>query len=230
MLKHLSKVQGEKIVKIVKLEKTASGASVSYTGAVLSDSIRSNGQIIPSKEILKRFNIPQGWTPVANHMTINIGAAKEQAKELLGNEIELNIVAVAQDENVMAAQVATGMATDSAIPHITLAINPQTAATPAMSNNLKIWDRITPFSIAGIVKEVKTDGFLLTEEDKQQAEADEQRMIEERTQKEKEKSKNSPTNIIKERGLNREQAEEFLGTETKIPPQAWPNILNAAGL
>ena len=70
----------------------------------------------------------------------------------------------------------------------------------------------------------------MTEEDRQNAEVEQQRLIEERKRKEKEKSDNSPTNIIKTRGLNREQAIEFLRTETKIPEQAWENVLRAAGL
>jgi len=216
-------------MKIYRLHKTAA-ASVSYTGAIMVDSIMGNGKIIPSKTLLKMFNIPQGWTLLANHMTINIGAAKVGARELLGNEINLNVVGVAQNENVMAAKVEANIPTESAVHHITLATNPQTNATPDMSNALQNWEPIRPFSINGKVQEVKTDGFLLTEEDKQIAEAEQQAAIVERDRKNKEKSDNSPTNIIKNRGLNREQAIEFLRTETRIPEQVWENILKSTGL
>lgn len=215
-------------MKIFKLQKIAS-ISVSYTGVVMNDSLMENGQIVPSKQLLSRFTIPQGWTHSANHMTMNIGRAKDASIPFLGQEATLNVVAVAQDENVMAVKVETDLPTSSSFPHITIALNSQAEAKPSMSNDLTNWSPIKPFSITGSVQEVKTDGFLFTEEDERKVEEEERKLIEQRQKLEKEKSQNSPTNIIKSRGLNREQAIEFLRTETKIPEQAWGNILKSVG-
>ena len=126
-------------MRIFRLQKTAA-TNVSYTGVVLADSIMENGKIIPSKTLLKKIGIPQGWTPMANHMTINLGSAKEISKQLLDQQVSLNVVAVAQDENVMAAKVETNLPTSSTFHHITLAMNPQNPeATPNMSNELTNW-------------------------------------------------------------------------------------------
>ena len=47
-----------------------------------------------------------------------------------------------------------GYQSNNAIPHITIAINPD-GGKPVMSNNITDWDKIKPFNITGVVTEIK---------------------------------------------------------------------------
>lgn len=131
----------------------------SYTGIVIQDSISGN-RLIPSPTILSQFQIPQGWTPHAHHMTINLGPAKD--KDLLGKDVDLTLIAIGQDDKVMAAKVQTSVSTMNATPHITIAINKNAGGKPVMSNNLKEWKPINPISLTGKILQVAQDGSIVS--------------------------------------------------------------------
>jgi len=199
-----------------------SALNISYTGLVPQDSISGN-KIVSSQSILSQFQIPTGWTPYANHMTINLGASKDQS--LVGQDVEFSIVAIAHDSMVMAAQVQSNVGSINNPPHITIAVNPN-GGKPMMSGKLKDWKPINPIQIKGKILEVLQDGTILTNEMKQQDKNNKQQNTQ---QAETTKKANNPTSIIQANKFDREQAIEFLKSRN-IPQQAWDGILRASGL
>lgn len=120
---------------------------MSYTAVVLDE--KSHGLL------LKHFAFPDGWEPIAHHMTTNLGsAAKGPAADLLGQEAELTVVAVAKDNKVMAVQVETKVPSINAIKHVTIAVNRAGGGKPFDSNKLTDWSPVEPFKIKGVVAEV----------------------------------------------------------------------------
>jgi|SaaInlV_100m_DNA_2_1039680.scaffolds.fasta_scaffold03616_5 hypothetical protein len=131
----------------MKIMKVAN--SVSYTAIVSQESV-ANNQVSPWQELVSRSDIPYDWTIHAHHMTLNMGACKDLS--LLGNIVTLNVVAIGQDERVMAVLVDGPVPTKNKHPHITIAVAP--GQKPFFSNQLKEWIPITPFSLTGEIREV----------------------------------------------------------------------------
>ena len=96
--------------------------------------------------------IPKGWKVFAHHMTIVFGKGVPN-KEDLGKEVTLYVEAIGLSDMAMAVKV-VGYPSTNAIPHITIAINPD-GGKPVMSNNITSWQKIKNFAIKGIVTEIK---------------------------------------------------------------------------
>jgi len=119
-------------------------ANISYTAIVVDD---------PSV-ILSQFDIPEGWEPIAHHVTLNMGPAKNP--ELVGQSFQVTLNTLAQDDKVMAAgvQMPPNVPTINATPHITLAVNRANGGKPFLSNKLTNWQPISPITVNGTVVEV----------------------------------------------------------------------------
>jgi len=202
-----------------------SALNISYTGIVPQDSI-SGDKVVPSRSILSQIQIPEGRAPYANHMTINLGVAKDQSS--LGKDIEFSLTSVASDDKVMAAQVESKVSSMNNPPHITLAVNPN-GGKPMMAGKLTDWKPIAPIPLKGRILEVTQDGTIVTSEMKQQDQAGKAQEEQSKQQEAQLKKSTSPTNVIRENKMNREQAIEFLKSKN-IPQQAWENILKDAGI
>lgn len=105
------------------------------------------------------INIPDGWVKYGHHMTINLGELKD--KTLLNETIRLEVFAVGISDKAMAVKVRENgkdrQISSNAIPHITLAVNPD-GGKPMMSNLITKWQDIKPFNVVGIVTEIKKNG------------------------------------------------------------------------
>lgn len=84
-------------------------------------------------------------------MTIVFGKGVEN-KEDLGKEVTLRVTKAGLSDMAMAVQV-EGYPSKNAIPHITLAVNPE-GGKPVMSNDITKWQDVKPFYIIGIVTEI----------------------------------------------------------------------------
>ena len=98
--------------------------------------------------------IPKGWKVFAHHMTIVFGKGVPN-KEDLGKEVTLYVEAIGLSDMAMAVRV-EGYPSTNAIPHITIAINPE-GGKPVMSNEITKWQKIKNFAIKGIVTEIKKE-------------------------------------------------------------------------
>jgi 2'-5' RNA ligase len=95
--------------------------------------------------------IPQDWKTFAHHMTIAFGKGVENPEDL-GKKITLKVTELGISEMAIAARV-EGYPSANAIPHITLAINPN-GGKPIMSNQIKDWQPIQPKNISGVVTNI----------------------------------------------------------------------------
>lgn len=138
----------EEIKKILR-ESSDKNTDIAYS-CVLLDNASKN-------KLLDRFAlvIPTNWKIFAHHMTIVFGKGVEN-KEDLGKEVILKVNKVGKSDMAMAVQV-DGYPSKNAIPHITLAINPE-GGKPKDSNDITKWQDIKPFSITGFVTEIKKNG------------------------------------------------------------------------
>lgn len=96
--------------------------------------------------------IPDGWKIFAHHMTIVFGKGVPNQEDL-GKEVTLYVEAIGLSDMAMAVRV-EGYPSANAIPHITIAINPD-GGKPVMSNNITNWRKIKNFAIKGVVTEIK---------------------------------------------------------------------------
>lgn len=99
-----------------------------------------------------------GWKTIAHHMTINMGKAEDgPAAHLLGQEVELKVVAVGMDILCTAVEVETEVPSSNGRKHITLAVNEGVGGKPKHSNFLQEWipcdDMVRP--LKGIVMVVE---------------------------------------------------------------------------
>jgi predicted kinase len=103
-------------------------------------------------KLIDRFalDIPDGWKTFAHHMTITMGELKDKTD--IGKEVILKVTKVGLSDMAMAVQV-EGYPSKKAVPHVTLAINPN-GGKPVMSNNITKWQDIKPFFITGFVTEI----------------------------------------------------------------------------
>jgi hypothetical protein len=95
---------------------------------------------------------------LAHHMTCNLGEAKPEQRQYLGNEVTLLLDGWAFDEKALAVRVSHKPAEihcSNETPHITLAINPDNGGKPFHSNDLKEWTLLDePFAVVGVYQEV----------------------------------------------------------------------------
>lgn len=103
--------------------------------------------------------IPFEWKLFAHHMTINLGELKD--KSLLNQVVTLEVFAIGISDKAIAVKVREigihkrGKSLSSnAIPHITLAINPD-GGKPVMSNDITKWQDIKQFIVTGVISEIK---------------------------------------------------------------------------
>jgi hypothetical protein len=119
--------------------------SISYSAVVLDEK---------SKNTLLELDIPEGWKPIAHHMTITLGPLKEDSKYKVGEEINMPIIAIGKDDRAMAVKVEAKGANVKSFPHVTVAINPN-GGKPFHSNKIPR-ENFTEFSgvLSGIVMEI----------------------------------------------------------------------------
>jgi predicted kinase len=96
--------------------------------------------------------IPDGWKVIAHHMTIVFGKPVPNQEDL-GKEVTLYVEAIGLSDMAMAVKV-VGYPSTNAIPHITIAINPD-GGKPVMSNDITKWQKIKNFAIKGRITEIK---------------------------------------------------------------------------
>lgn len=96
-------------------------------------------------------SIPNGWSVIAHHMTIVFGKGVD--KEEVGKNVVLTVTRLGLSDMAMAVNV-SGYPSNNAIPHITIAVNPN-GGKPVMSNDITKWQDIKPFMVSGIVTEFK---------------------------------------------------------------------------
>lgn len=97
-------------------------------------------------------HIPEGWKVFAHHMTIVFGKGVPN-KEDLGKEVTLYVEAIGLSDMAMAVKV-DGYPSANAIPHITIAINPD-GGKPKDSNLIKNWRPVKKFIVNGVITEIK---------------------------------------------------------------------------
>ena len=130
--------------------------NIAYSGIVLDDA---------SKQALLSLPIPEGWEPVAHHMTITLGSlvhkkGKHDFSQTypVGSEVELPVVAVGQDERAMAVQVqAPGeISKKISFPHVTVAVNREGGGKPFHSNKIpeENFEPLSGIVLRGVVEEV----------------------------------------------------------------------------
>ena len=104
-------------------------------------------------DLLNNFKnvIPEDWKTFAHHMTIAFGKGVDNPEEL-GTTVRLKVVELGVSDMAIAVMV-EGYASKNAIPHITLAINPN-GGKPVMSNQITDWKPIKSFEISGTVTNI----------------------------------------------------------------------------
>lgn len=120
-------------------------SDISYSAIVLDPA---------SKNRILEFvgdKIPEGWTVIAHHMTINLGPLKDKTD--LGKNVVITATELGLSDMAMALKV-TGYPSKNEIPHVTVAINPN-GGKPVMSNQITKWQNIKNFNLMGTVTELK---------------------------------------------------------------------------
>ena len=128
---------------------------ISYSGVVLDQE---------SQQKLLDLSIPEGWEPIAHHMTITMGPLANKNSEYdfsqtypVGTSVELPVVSIGQDDRAMAVRVAPPHPIKSkSSPHVTVAINKNEGGKPFHSNkrpeeNFQPLDGIV---LRGVVEEI----------------------------------------------------------------------------
>ena len=141
--------QGEMTLKKVLESKDMYTSSDVLYSAVVLDKASHNKLLTPAN-----YNVepPVGWIVYAHHMTIAFGKGVSN-KEDLGKEVTLTATKIGLSDMAMAVAV-DGYPSNNAIPHITIAINPD-GGKPVMSNDITKWQDIKPFHLTGVVTEIK---------------------------------------------------------------------------
>ena len=94
--------------------------------------------------------IPEGWKQFAHHMTIAFGKPVDKDEE--GKGIGLVVTEVGKSDMAIALKV-DGYPSANAIPHITLAINPN-GGKPVMSNQITDWVPTNKIRVRGKVTNI----------------------------------------------------------------------------
>lgn len=147
------KGQGE-----ITLQKVLAAKDMYRTSDILYSAVVLDNQ---SRDTVINTNypvdIPDGWILIAHHMTIAFGKGVSNQAEL-GKEVTLTVKKVGISDMAMAVQV-EGYPSNNAIPHVTIAINPD-GGKAVMSNDITRWLDIKPFVITGVVTDIpKKDGI-----------------------------------------------------------------------
>ena len=116
--------------------------NISYSAIVLN--IQSRNKLLPL--------VPEGWKPYAHHMTIRMGALKEDTQYEVGQEVTMNMTAIGMDDRAMAVKVDAKREDTKGFPHITVAVNPD-GGKPFHSNQIKDFEKFSG-SLSGVVKEI----------------------------------------------------------------------------
>ena len=132
--------------------------NVAYSGVVLDSESR--------QRLLDSVNIPEGWEPIAHHMTITLGPllhpkGKHDFSKNYGpgDEVSLKVTHVGLDDRAMAVKVEAPheISKRIAFPHITIAVNREGGGKPFHSNKIP-GDNFKPIEgnlmVKGIVTEV----------------------------------------------------------------------------
>ena len=132
--------------------------NVAYSGVVLDGESR--------QRLLDSVDIPEGWEPIAHHMTITLGPllhpkGKHDFSKNYGpgDEVDLKVTHVGLDDRAMAVKVEAPheISKKIAFPHITIAVNREGGGKPFHSNKIPV-DNFKPFEgelvVKGIVQEV----------------------------------------------------------------------------
>ena len=131
--------------------------NIAYSGILLDEE---------SKQKLLELPIPEGWEPVAHHMTIAPFAPLVHPKGKhdfsqdypLGSEVILPLIAIGQDELAMAVKVqAPGPISKKVkFPHITVAVNREGGGKPKHSNQIseEYFKPLSGITLKGTVEEV----------------------------------------------------------------------------
>ena len=122
---------------------------MTYTALVLDEQSHDN--------LVKQFIVPNEWTKICHHMTINLGDANAgPAAHLLGQEFEVTAVSFAQDNRVIAVCVESTVPSNNKIKHITVAVNVNGGGKAKHSNELTNWTALVqPIVLRGVVQVVR---------------------------------------------------------------------------
>lgn len=141
------KGQGEISIKsVMDVKDKVKETDVLYTCVLLEKA--SQNVIFHNLEHM----IPEGWARFGHHMTICLGPMKDKA--LLGSDQYLTVTHVGLSDMAMAVAVQSDIKTKNAIPHVTVAINPD-GGKPVMSNEIIKWQNVRTFILLGKVTEIK---------------------------------------------------------------------------
>lgn len=125
---------------------------ISYTGLILDK--ESHKALVSAVEDL----IPDNWELKAQHMTINMGDAKDQS--IVGEKGKLIVKELGVDHNlgVIAVGVQSDIFSTNSKKHITVAVNTDAGAKPRMSNDIEDWidapKGLKDLKLTGVVEEV----------------------------------------------------------------------------
>jgi hypothetical protein len=133
------------IDKIMQSENTIKSKKVLYSAVVLDE--------ISRNMLFKVFSeyIPEDWKEIGHHMTIAFGQGVENEEDL-GKEVGLVVTEIGVSDMAIAVKV-EGYPSKNAIPHVTLAINPD-GGKPVMSNQITDWTPVGPLKIRGTVTNI----------------------------------------------------------------------------
>lgn len=138
----------EEIKKVLRESSDKPSSDILYSAVVLTKASHN--------KLLERFalEVPDGWKTFAHHMTIAFGKGVAN-KEDLGKEVILKATKIGMSDMAMAVQV-EGYPSNNAIPHITIAVNPD-GGKPKDSNLIKNWRPVKKFMVNGVITNIKKD-------------------------------------------------------------------------
>jgi predicted kinase len=133
------------IDKIIQSENTLRPKKILYSAVVLDD--------ISRNMLFRVFDeyIPDDRKKFGHHMTIAFGKGVENEEDL-GKEVGLAVTEIGVSDMAIAVKV-DGYPSKNAIPHVTLAVNPD-GGKPVMSNQITDWYPIGNLKIRGTVTNV----------------------------------------------------------------------------
>jgi len=132
--------------KILESKDMYKTSDVSYSAVVLDPASRTK-----LLSHLHPHEIPSDYKIFCHHMTITMGSLKDKAD--IGKEVRLTVTEVGLSDMAMAVKV-EGYPSKNAIPHITIAVNPN-GGKPKDSNAIKKWQPVKHFGVNGVVTEIK---------------------------------------------------------------------------
>lgn len=131
--------------KILESKDMYPDSNILYSGVVLDEISRNMLYRIYKDEI------PEGWGFICHHMTIQFG--KSANKEDLGKEVGLVTKRLGKSDMAIALEV-EGYPSNNAIPHVTLAVNPN-GGKPVMGNQITDWEPTERLKIRGTVTNIE---------------------------------------------------------------------------